>query len=79
MSCQYGDAMSRKTDGEILRGLREERGLSRQKVAGDLDISERTLIRHEDGTTPLTGFHRTTYASYYGVDAAVFDAKAAAA
>lgn len=68
----------RKTEGEILRHLREERHFSRQKVASDLDISERTLIRHEQGTTPLSGFHRTTYASYYGVDPSVFDARAVA-
>jgi transcriptional regulator with XRE-family HTH domain len=50
-----------------LRELREQRGLTRQQVATDLGISERTVIRHEDGTTPLRRVHLLAYADYYGV------------
>lgn len=60
-----------------LRQLREERGLTRQKVAYDLDISERTLIRHENGTTPLRRTHLMTYARYYNVDVETFEQAAA--
>lgn len=54
--------------GQKLRRLRESDGRSRQQVATDLGISERTVIRHEDGTTPLSPFHRRVYAEYYGID-----------
>lgn len=56
-----------ETPGQKLRRLRDARGITRQKVARDLDISERTVIRHEDGTTPLSPFHRRVYADYYGI------------
>ncbi len=58
------------TAGETLRQLRGAR--PRNTVAHDLGISERTLIRHEDGTTPLTKFQLTAYANYYGVPVETF-------
>jgi len=57
--------MDDTTTASKLRALRGTR--SRAKVAAELGISERTLIRHEDGTTPLNTFHRNAYANYYGV------------
>lgn len=50
-----------------LRTLRAATGRPRQRVARDLDLSERTVIRHEDGTTPLRRAHLLMYADYYGV------------
>ena len=68
MSCQYRDIVPTAIKTKrTLRGLREARGLSRRLVAAELGISERTLIRHEDGTTPLGPLHRRAYADYYGV------------
>jgi DNA-binding XRE family transcriptional regulator len=50
-----------------LRALRESKGLTRQKVAHALGLSERTVIRHEDGTTPLRRLHVLAYAEFFGV------------
>lgn len=50
-----------------LKELRETRQLSLERVAADLEISERTIRRHEDGTTPLRLIHLKAYADYYGV------------
>jgi hypothetical protein len=50
-----------------LRRLREHLGLNRSEVARDLNLAERTLIRHELGTTPLRWRHVRMYAKYYGV------------
>lgn len=61
--------------GQTLRRLRDETGKSRRQVAADLGIAERTLIRHEDGTTQLTPLLRRAYADYYGVDIDVFEPK----
>lgn len=62
-----------------LRELRDDRGLTRQKVAYELDLSERTVIRHEDGTTPLRRSHLLMYARYYDVDVDVILSEVAAA
>lgn len=66
--------MSDTHASRTLRRLRDELGKSRQQVAADLNISERTLIRHEMGTTPLSRMHVLAYADYFGVDADVFAA-----
>lgn len=52
---------------EKLRDLREARGLTRQKVARALSISERTVLRHELDQTPLSTMHLRAYADFYGV------------
>jgi DNA-binding XRE family transcriptional regulator len=51
-----------------LRTLREAAELTQQQVARSLNISERTVIRHEVGTTPLRRWHRMAYGELYGVD-----------
>ena len=51
-----------------LVNLRKRAGLSLAKVAADLGTTPSTVNRHERGLTPLSGFHRHTYAIYYGVD-----------
>lgn len=50
-----------------LRELREEKGLRREQVAGEIGWSLRTVWRHEDGTTALKPYHRKAYADLYGV------------
>ncbi len=55
------------TAGNMVRALREKRGMSRQLVARLLDISERTVIRHEDGTTPIRRVHAVSYAELFEV------------
>ena len=67
-----------KTIGTQLRELRDARGLSRQSVARALEISERTVIRHEDGTTPLRRVHLLAYADLYEVDLSEFVKEVAA-
>lgn len=51
-----------------LKTLRDEKGLSRAKVAADLDMSERHLQRLEAGNTPLRRILAFAFADYYGVD-----------
>ena len=41
-----------ETARERLKALRQYKGISREDVARGLDISLRTVYRHEDGTTP---------------------------
>ncbi len=69
MSCQYGDSV---------RGQLRSQPSPRQQVARDLNLSERTLIRHEDGTTPLSHLHIVAYAAYYGVSPDSFYERSAA-
>lgn len=52
---------------EKLRKLRKARELSLQQVARALDISERTVLRHELGQTPLSNVHLRAYADYFNV------------
>lgn len=70
--------MSERRPSNRLRQLREERGLTRQDVARILDISERTVIRHEDGTTPLRQVHKLAYADLYAVPVGDLEVGAAA-
>jgi hypothetical protein len=63
-----------KTAGARLKDLRGKR--SRQQVAADLDMSERTVLRHELGQTPLSRVHVLAYAGYYGVDPSEIEAAA---
>jgi transcriptional regulator with XRE-family HTH domain len=39
--------------GTRLQSARESFGLSREKVAAELDVSARTIYRWEKGTTPV--------------------------
>jgi transcriptional regulator with XRE-family HTH domain len=48
--------------------LRKASGKSRAKVASDLQISERHLLRLENGTTPLARRWALAFAAYYGVE-----------
>ena len=50
-----------------LRDLRQQAGKTQEQTAADLNMGLRTIIRHERGTTPLSGLHRIAYATYYGV------------
>ncbi|HXJ68159.1 MAG TPA: helix-turn-helix transcriptional regulator [Verrucomicrobiae bacterium] len=52
---------------ERIRELRENRSLSMQKVARALNVSERTVLRHELGQTPLSNMHLRAYADFYDV------------
>lgn len=53
--------------GQTLREIREARRLSRPKVARALDISEKTVERLENGTTPLKRVYLLGLASLYEV------------
>lgn len=55
-----------------LRELREHAGLTRAQVASALDISERTVYRHETGVTPLRKLYVSALAQLYGVAADEF-------
>jgi transcriptional regulator with XRE-family HTH domain len=54
--------------GAHLRELRKARGLTQVDVARALGLSERTVRRHEDGTTPLLPVHQVLYAGLYGAE-----------
>lgn len=53
--------------------LRDGKGLSRARVAADLDMSERHLYRLERGVTPLSRALALLFADYYGVDVEEID------
>lgn len=49
--------------------LRKAAGKSLAVVAADMGTTPSTINRHERGITPISAFHRTAYATYYGVEA----------
>jgi transcriptional regulator with XRE-family HTH domain len=52
---------------KTLKELRALAGLSRAKVAADMEMSERHVYRLETGVTPLSRFNALRFAAYYGV------------
>lgn len=51
-----------------LRELRQTRGIRPEKVAADLELSERTLRRIESGASAPRRIILVAFADYYGVD-----------
>ena len=60
--------MSTPTAVSRLQTVREQRGLSRRKVATTLGISEQTVYRMETGKTPVKDIHYFALAEVYEVD-----------
>ncbi len=59
-------------DPARLKELRKSAGLTRSQVAAALDISERTVYRHESGVTPLRRLYVLSLADLYGVPVEAF-------
>ncbi len=62
----YAREMS--TVGERLRQLRESKGFSRRLVAADIGVSERSVVRWEDGSHGIDDDALAKLAKYYGED-----------
>lgn len=61
-----------------LRAVRDERQLSREKVAAKIGSSAKQIERWENGTTPVKRWHLMALAEVYGVSVEELEEPAAA-
>jgi len=54
--------------GEIIRRLREDRGLTQQNVADELEVNISTVIRWEQGTTKINSERLEEIAKVFDLD-----------
>lgn len=62
--------MDQKKIGAFLKALRAEKGLTQEQLAGQMQVSSRTVSRWETGESEPTMSNLTLLAKVYGVSLA---------